>query len=121
MTNPTNPAPVLPPLPYITIELLQQHLGPETASLMCKTITRVGVDTEEPHGDIVSLLHAYALAAIAGQGDAVWLTQDEILECMEALTPDHDGQDFESECPACTAYKKLSYKFEKKRMPSYER
>lgn len=36
------------------------------------------------------------------------LSPDEIKELMDALAPDHDGSDFESECPGCTAYAKLA-------------
>ncbi len=37
----------------------------------------------------------------------VTLTPDEIAFVMNELAPDHDGSDFEAECPSCTAYRKL--------------
>lgn len=36
------------------------------------------------------------------------LAVDEIKDLMDWLSPEHDGRDFESECPSCTAYAKLS-------------
>ena len=41
------------------------------------------------------------------QGDAARLTPDEIEVIMQALG-EHDGSDFEPECPNCTAYRKLA-------------
>jgi len=38
----------------------------------------------------------------------VKLSLDEIKDLMGWLAPEHDGRDFESECPSCTAYRKLS-------------
>ena len=35
------------------------------------------------------------------------LTKDEIQECIDLLAEDHPENDFESDCPACTAHRKL--------------
>jgi hypothetical protein len=35
------------------------------------------------------------------------LTVDELAAIQRALSPDHDGSDFEPECPACTAFRKI--------------
>lgn len=87
MTTQPNPsAPGLPPLPEPTIHE--------------DDIWRIEYFT-------ATQMQAYALAAIASQGDAVRLTPDEIEECL-LLLKDRDGSDFEPECPSCTAYKKLA-------------
>ncbi len=47
------------------------------------------------------------LAACAGGGVTQPLTQDEILAVIDDLSVEHRADDFEPECPACTALVKL--------------
>jgi len=42
------------------------------------------------------------------QPDANQLTPEEMQECLDAISVDHRADDFEPECPGCTARKKLA-------------
>ena len=46
-------------------------------------------------------------ALAAGRAATPGFTPDELQELKDRLKPDHDGSDFEAECPGCTAYRKI--------------
>ncbi len=71
------------------------------------------VTTDSKHSDLFSVaqMRAYVDAdrsALQGAPTPPALTPDEIDAIIRALAPDHNSQAFEPECPACTAYKKLT-------------
>jgi hypothetical protein len=50
----------------------------------------------------------YASPVATAKELPVYLTVEEIAFVMTELSNDHDGSDFEPECPCCTAYRKLA-------------